>query len=91
MNLLRLMGTRLKIASLLMFFIGAHLIIPEIADARGTFSTLTANVFSATDGLTAPKDTSPRLKNISPRDELNSTFVPQNYSGPDSTHGSGTR
>ena len=85
------MVTRLKIVSLLMFFIGVHLIIPEIADARGTFSTLTANVFSATDGLTAPKNTSPRLKNISSRDEFNSTFVPPNYSGPDSTHGSGTR
>ncbi len=80
------MGTSLRIVSLLVFFLGAHLIIPEIAIATGTFNSLTTNVFSA-----APNVSSQSLKKISFTDESNSKFVPPDYSGPDSTHGSGTR
>lgn len=83
------MKSSLKIASLIIiFFIGAHLIIPKIADAAGKSSNLTASGSSTTASKSLTTD--------NPVDsqvwaESNSDYEPPNYGSPDSYHGSGTR
>ncbi|MDR9899693.1 hypothetical protein G7B40_034810 [Aetokthonos hydrillicola Thurmond2011] len=79
--------------SFIMFLIGTHLIIPKVADVTVTFGSLTANVVSCAvhNCLSTSTNTSGSLKNLSFGDQANREFVPPNYSGPDSVHGSGTR
>ena len=78
------MRTNLKITSVVIFCISAYLIIPKIADAAGTFKTATANGLSDTinNNLSIPSVKSQVLQD---------TYIPPNYGGPDSQHGSGTR
>ena len=92
-NILLLKGTSLKIMNLMMFFMVVHLIVPKIADATGTFRTLKNNVFCVDPEKCSinPGKTSQSLKTIGFKAQSNIDFVPPNYSGPDSMHGSGTR
>lgn len=76
-----------------MFFVGASLIVPKIADAAGTFRNLTSNRFSvfATNTLTTLKVDSQGLQNRTFSAKSDSDYEPPNFGGPDSQHGSGTR
>jgi hypothetical protein len=79
--------------SFMMFLIVVHLIILKIAGATLTFSTLTANVINCAvnNCLVTRSDSSSSFKNLDITDQSVGEFVPPNYSGPDSTRGSGTR
>lgn len=78
------METNLRITSIVILFISAYLIIPKISNATASLNPVMVNDLSRTSsqGLTIPKDNSPGLKD---------TYIPPNYGGPDSQHGSGTR
>jgi hypothetical protein len=78
------MGTNLKITSVVIFFISAYLIIPKIADAAGTLKTASAN------GLSETRNNSLSIPSVNSQ-VLQDTYIPPNYGGPDSQHGSGTR
>ncbi|MDZ8183343.1 MAG: hypothetical protein RMX96_00570 [Nostoc sp. ChiSLP02] len=58
--------------------------MPKIVAYTGVFSTASASSFppNANDTLIAGKVNSENLKDI---------YIPPNYGGPDSQHGSGTR
>ncbi|WP_242055161.1 hypothetical protein [Nostoc flagelliforme] len=58
--------------------------IPKVAVCTGIINTASANTFGATGSntLIAHEVNSQNLKD---------TYVPPNYGGPDSNHGSGTR
>lgn len=87
------METSLKITFIIMFFLGAHLIIPKIADAASKSNTLTSKGSSTTvsNSLTTPKVDSQLSKDTSLTNVSNSNYEPPNYGSPDSQHGSGTR
>ncbi|MCC5629720.1 hypothetical protein [Nostoc sphaeroides] len=78
------MKTNFRITKFMIFCIGAYILIPKIATSTGMFSTASANAFGATSSntLIARKVNSENLKD---------TYIPPNYGGPDSQHGSGTR
>ncbi|MCC5646798.1 hypothetical protein LC607_28555 [Nostoc sp. CHAB 5824] len=78
------MKANFRITKFMIFCIAAYILIPKIAACTGMFSTASANTFSATssDTLIARKVNSQNLKDI---------YIPPNYGGPDSQHGSGTR
>ncbi|MEH2235939.1 hypothetical protein [Nostoc sp.] len=78
------MKTNFRITKFLIFCIGAYILIPKIAASTGMFSTESANAFGATSNntLITRKVNSQNLKDI---------YIPPNYGGPDSQHGSGTR
>ncbi|MBW4613083.1 MAG: hypothetical protein KME21_07315 [Desmonostoc vinosum HA7617-LM4] len=78
------MKTNWKIASFMVFFVGAYILVPKIGDCTGTSITLTANNYSAvgSNGINAGRVNSHDAKDI---------YIPPNYGGPDSQHGSGTR
>ncbi|WP_048819349.1 hypothetical protein [Nostoc sp. PCC 7107] len=69
----------LRITSILILCVSACLVIPKIADARGTLSDLVANSLTHSDG------------NHVNSQELTDVYVPPNYGVPNSQHGSGTR
>lgn len=79
------MGTSLRITSMIVLLIGVHLIIPKISDAANAFSNSTVG-----NTLTL-KSSYPVDKGVNSSAQLNSYYQPQNYGGPDSTYGSGTR
>jgi hypothetical protein len=87
------MATSLRITSVIIFFIGASLIVPKIADAAGNFRNLTGNRFrvSASNTLITRKGDSQSFQNRSFSAKLDSDYEPPNFGGPDSQHGSGTR
>ncbi|WP_290888525.1 hypothetical protein [Fischerella sp.] len=95
MNLLRIMGTSLKITSVVLFFIGAALIILEMADSTWIFSNMTTNHGSNTrsiSSLISLRVDSQYLKPINISAKSSSDYEPPNYGGPDSpSYGSGTR
>ncbi|QLE42321.1 hypothetical protein FD723_19090 [Nostoc sp. C052] len=78
------MKTNFRITKLMIFCIGAYILIPKIAACTGTFSAENASAFGATssDTLIARKANSENIKDI---------YIPPNYGGPDSHNGSGTR
>ncbi|MDZ8227166.1 MULTISPECIES: hypothetical protein [unclassified Nostoc] len=78
------MKTNFRIKKFLILCIGAYILIPKIAAFTGMFSTASANTFEATSNniLIARKVNSENLQD---------TYIPPNYGGPDSQHGSGTR
>ncbi|MEH2387144.1 MAG: hypothetical protein V7K14_15475 [Nostoc sp.] len=83
-NLLKAMKTKFQITKFMIFFIGAYILISEIAACPGMLSIASANAFSATKSniLITGKVNSQNLKEI---------YIAPNYGGPDSQHGSGTR
>ena len=78
------METNLKITSAVMICISFYITFTKIANPRGSVGTLTADMLSitASDRSTSLSITSQDSKDI---------YVPPNYGGPDSQHGSGTR
>ncbi|MFW9261687.1 hypothetical protein A4S05_06480 [Nostoc sp. KVJ20] len=79
------MKTNFRITKLMIFCIGAYILIPKIAVCTGVFSTASANTFATTSSsntLIAHKVNS---------QDTQDTYIPPNYGGPDSQHGSGTR
>jgi hypothetical protein len=78
------MRTNFRITKFLIFCIGTYILIPKFASYTGMFSTASANTLGTTNRSTliARKVNSQNLKD---------TYIPPNYGGPDSHHGSGTR
>ncbi len=78
------MKIHLGITKCMIFCIGAYILIPKIVGYVGVFSTASATSLnsSGSNTLIARKVNYPDLKN---------TYIPPNYGGPDSQHGSGTR
>ncbi len=78
------MKANFQITKFIIFCIGAYILIPKITASTGMFNSASAKTFSATssDSLIAHKVNSQNLKDI---------YIPPNYGGPDSQHGSGTR
>lgn len=78
------MRTNFRITKFIIFCIGAYILVPKIAACTGMVSTASANTFSANSSNTSitRKVNSQNLKDI---------YIPPNYGGPDSQHGSGTR
>ncbi|QSJ18674.1 hypothetical protein JYQ62_07900 [Nostoc sp. UHCC 0702] len=78
------METNLKITTAVIICISFYMMVPKIANTRGSVGTLTADMLSiaASDRSTTSSVTSQYSKDI---------YVPPNYGGPDSQHGSGTR
>jgi hypothetical protein len=74
----------LRITSAIIFFIGAHLILPRIADAakynyasRSNYSVIKVNYRT--------------IEPVALESTSSDEYQPPNYGGPDSEHGSGTR
>lgn len=80
------MGTSLRITSVIVFLIGVHLVVPKISDAAMALSTSTVRNTVTTQKTDLPSNTEVSFSN-----ESNSDYQPQNYGGPDSVYGSGTR
>lgn len=78
------MGINLKITTVLIFCVTACVSIPKIADATGDFGSLVAKGLSGADNssLISPAQGSAGLADV---------YIPPNFGGPDSPHGSGTR
>lgn len=78
------METNLKITSAVIFCIIVYIMLPQIANPRGSVSTLTPDILAVTasDRSTSLSDSSQDSKDI---------YIPPNHGGPDSDHGSGTR
>ncbi|MEA5624587.1 hypothetical protein [Nostoc sp. UHCC 0251] len=78
------MKANFQITKFMIFCIGAYILLPKIAASTGMFNIASANTFSATSSSTliVHKVNSQNLKDI---------YIPPNYGGPDSQHGSGTR
>jgi hypothetical protein len=78
------MKTNFRITKFIILCISAYVLIPKVAIWTGIFSSASANTFGATSSntLIAHKVNSQNLKD---------TYIPPNYGGPDSYHGSGTR
>ncbi|WP_335158365.1 hypothetical protein [Nostoc sp.] len=68
----------------MIFCIGAYILLPKIAACTGILSTASANSFgpSSSNTLIVGKVNSQNLQD---------TYIPPNYGGPDSHNGSGTR
>lgn len=78
------MGSNLRITSVTIICIIVYLLIPTIADATGKMSMMTFDELnsSGSSQLKAPGVSSEGMKD---------RYIPPNYGGPDSQHGSGTR
>ncbi|MCX7595684.1 MAG: hypothetical protein N2235_18380 [Fischerella sp.] len=86
------MGTSLKITGVVLFFIGAALIILEIADHTWIFSNMIANNESNTRSISSLISLKVDSQNLKISAKSNSDYEPPNYGGPDSpSYGSGTR
>jgi hypothetical protein len=80
------MKANLRITKFIIFCIGAYILIPKIAASTGMVTIASANTFGTTSSnIIAPKVNDQKLKNIK------DIYIPPNYGGPDSQHGSGTR
>jgi hypothetical protein len=77
------MRTNFRITKLIICCISAYVLLLKVADCTSIFSTASANSLSTTSStsLIARKVNSQNLKD----------YIPPNYGGPDSEHGSGTR
>jgi hypothetical protein len=78
------MKTNFRITKFIILCISAYIIIPKIAVSTGILSTASANASHANSSntLVVRKVNSQNLKDV---------YIPPNYGGPDSQHGSGTR
>ncbi|MEH1944804.1 MAG: hypothetical protein V7L01_31945 [Nostoc sp.] len=78
------MKTNFRITKFVILCIAAYILLPKIATSTGMLSSASANAFDATSSntLIARKVNSQNLQDI---------YIPPNYGGPDSQHGSGTR
>ena len=78
------MKTNFQITKFIILCISAYILLPKIATYTCIFSSASANTLPTTSSkvLIAPKVNSQNLKDI---------YIPPNYGGPDSQHGSGTR
>jgi len=74
----------LKITTVVIFCVSVGLSMPTIVDATGNFGSLVARGFSVTDN-------SNLNSSAQESGESEDTYIPPNYGGPDSQHGSGTR
>jgi hypothetical protein len=82
-NLPRSTTNNLKITSLAILLIGVYLVIPQTGTTTATLSDVSVNSFSSSsESLTMPEAN---------YQELQPTYTPPNYGGPDSQNGSGTR
>lgn len=81
------MVTSLKLASALLFFVGAHVLVPRIADATAMLNQPVA----AANRLTNIELNNRTLNQIQLVQNSYREYEPPNYGGPDSEHASGTR
>lgn len=81
---------RLRNASVMLLLIGVHLLIPKISGVVANFTDLTSSSSKAVASKRAAnmKNNSQNLDTKNDRDE---EFKPEDYGGPDSERGSGTR
>lgn len=77
------MKTNLKIISVLMLCFSTSLIIPKVAEATANLHHL-----SGRDSRNNSQVIKTSKQNTQ---DLEGTYIPPNYGGPDSHHGSGTR
>ncbi len=84
------MKTNFQITKLMIFCIGAYILIPKFTACIGIFSTASANTFGTTSSNTLIAH---RVNSQDTEDtqDTQDTYIPPNYGGPDSQHGSGTR
>jgi hypothetical protein len=77
------MRTNFRITTLIICCISAYILLPKFAACTSILSIASANSLSTTSStsLIARKVNSQNLKD----------YIPPNYGGPDSEHGSGTR
>lgn len=79
--------TKLKVISVIVFIITAHLIVPKIANATGKMSNFTAHI-----RRNSPEEEAKGVESTSMVNEKsNRDFISPNYGGPDNVHGTGTR
>ncbi|MBW4601988.1 MAG: hypothetical protein KME29_21020 [Calothrix sp. FI2-JRJ7] len=83
----KLMVTSLKLASALLFFVGAHVLVPRIGDAAGMLNQPVA----AANSLTNIELSNRNSNQVQVLQNSYSEYEPPNYGGPDSEHASGTR
>jgi hypothetical protein len=78
-NLRLLLETNVRITSfVIVCLVSAYLLMPTISETTKALKTLITNNFSATEGD----------RNSTAKSNI---YIPPNYGGPDSQHGSGTR
>lgn len=81
------MVSSLKLASALLFFVGAHLLVPRVADITAMLNQPVAAANRSTN-IEFNKQTSSKVQLVQ---NSYSEYEPPNYGGPDSEHASGTR
>ncbi|QIR37847.1 hypothetical protein HCG51_14760 [Tolypothrix sp. PCC 7910] len=83
-SLPRLISLHLRITSIAILLISGYLVIFKNIDTTTALNSLNVNHFhtNGSEGLTSNKINSQEIKEI---------YIPPNYGGPDSEHGSGTR
>lgn len=83
-SLPRVISLHLRVTSIAILLISGYLVIFKNIDTTTALNSLNANHFStnSTESLTSTKTNSQEKKDI---------YIPPNYGGPDSEHGSGTR
>ncbi|MBW4645904.1 MAG: hypothetical protein KME23_23435 [Goleter apudmare HA4340-LM2] len=83
-SLPKLIGTNLRITSAVILCFSAYLSIPKIVDSTYRLSSLPTKSFNRSSNRS--------FANVKakPQDSQD-IYVPPNYGGPDSQHGSGTR
>ncbi|MBD2208867.1 hypothetical protein H6G27_03140 [Nostoc linckia FACHB-104] len=83
-SLPRLISLHIRITSIAILLLSGYLVIFKNIDTTTALNSLNANHFHTNggEGLTSTKTHSQGVKE---------TYIPPNYGGPDSEHGSGTR
>ncbi|BDA72831.1 hypothetical protein RIVM261_011070 [Rivularia sp. IAM M-261] len=81
------MVTSLKLASALLFFVGAHVLVPRIADAAAMLNQPVA----AANRSSNIELNNQNLNQVQVLQNSHSEYEPPDYGGPDSEHASGTR
>ena len=90
------MGTALKVTSAILFFVGAHLVVPRVTTAAASLDNATSqnstkfNDKTLGNSILTRVDLSDSKANKSKLD-CNDGYEPPNYGSPDSEHGSGSR
>jgi len=83
-NLPTVMSHHLRMSSIAILFISACLVIPKNVDTTKALHNLSVNSFSINGHESL---TTSRANSL----EREQRYIPPNYGGPDSEHGSGTR
>ncbi|MBN3872879.1 hypothetical protein [Nostoc sp. JL33] len=78
------MKTNFRITKFIILSIAASILIPQIAVCTNMVSTASANAGATTSNTSIAR----KLNSQNLKDD---TYIPPNYGGPDSHHGSGTR